>query len=201
MNVNNRKIEVLKNLLSQNNGRITSKEAEQLGIHRMYLKILTDEGILERTERGIYQKSDILNDELYDLQTEYPTGIFSLETSLYLYNLSERAPFQWTMTFKGKYHSEKLKKKGVIIKLIKDELYNTEVKEVMSPGEHLVKAYSAERTLCEILTPRAMCDIQTISYAYKTYSKSKIKNLQRLVELSKLFKVENKVRSYIEVLT
>ena len=167
----------------------------------MYLKILTDKGILERTEQGIYQKSDILNDELYDLQTEYPTGVFSLETSLYLYNLSERAPFQWTMTFKGKYHSEKLKKKGVIIKLIKDELYNTEVKEVMSPGEHLVKAYSAERTLCEILTPRAMCDIQTISYAYKTYSKSKIKNLQRLVELSKLFKVENKVRSYIEVLT
>ena len=59
----------------------------------MYLKILTDKGILERTEQGIYQKSDILNDELYDLQTEYPTGIFSLETSLYLYNLSERAPF------------------------------------------------------------------------------------------------------------
>jgi hypothetical protein len=105
------------------------------------------------------------------------------------------------MTFKGKYHSEKLKQRDVIIKFIKDDLYDIEVNEVLSPGKHLVNTYSAERTLCEILTPRALCDIQTISYAYKTYSKWKNRNLQRLLELAKLFKVENKVRSYIEVLT
>ena len=41
------------------------------------------------------------------------------------------------MTFKGKYHSEKLKKKGVIIKLVKDELYNTEVKGFALHKENL----------------------------------------------------------------
>ncbi len=201
MNVKTGHLQLLQKQLSQNNGRITSKEAEQLGIHRMYLKNLTDNGILIRTGRGIYQKPDILNDELYDLQSEYTAGIFSLETALYLYNLAERAPLQWTMTFKGKYHSEKLKQKGIIVKLVKDEIFDIEVNKVMSPGKHLVKAYSAERTLCEILSPHALCDIQTISYAYKTYSKWKNKNLQRLIELAKLFKVENKARSYIEVLT
>ena len=41
--------------MSQNNGRITSKEADSLGIHRMYLKKLAAEGKLVQVERGIYQ--------------------------------------------------------------------------------------------------------------------------------------------------
>ena len=43
-------------------------------------------------------------------------------------------------------------------------------------------------------------DIQIIIDAYKKYAKYKDKNLIQLMEFSKLARVEEKVRSYMEVL-
>ena len=106
-------------IISQNNGRITTKEISAMGIHRQFLKILVEKGKLIQTSRGIYQNPEILEDELFNLQSLYSKGIFSLETSLFLFNLLERTPFEWTMTFKGNYHSKKLENLGIIIKLCK----------------------------------------------------------------------------------
>jgi len=200
MNVNSLNKQLIFSKLEQNNGHITTKEVCELGVHRQFLKQLVDSGMLVQTGRGIYQKPDIIEDELFDLQTEYSSGIYSYETSLYLHNMLERVPFSWTMSFKGKYHSEKLKEKGVQIKLLNQELYEDGIVECLTPGNHKVKTYCIERTLCEILRPRSMTDIQVITYAYKEYAKRLEKNLPLLMRYAKIFNVENKVRAYIEVL-
>lgn len=191
---------ILENLISQNNGRITSKEVDNAGIHRMYLKQLTDEGKLVQVERGIYQDSETLEDELYNIQTRYPTAIYSFETALYLHSLLERAPFNWTFTVKGTYHSKTLDNSGYSVKHSSEKLYSLEIVEVKSPAGNIIKAYSAERTICEILTTKAATDIQVITYAVKTYANRKDKNIPKLLELSKTFHVETKLRPYLEVL-
>jgi len=200
MNVNSQNKQLIFSKVEQNNGRITTKEVSELGVHRQFLKQLVDSGLLIQTGRGIYQKPDVMEDELFNLQTEYNSGIYSYETSLYLHNLMERVPFSWTMSFKGKYHSEKLKERDVQIKLVIPELYEDGIDECLTSGNHKVKAYCTDRTLCEILKPRSMTDIQIITYAYKEYAKRPDKNLPLLMRYAKIFKVEKKVRSYIEVL-
>lgn len=200
MNVNSDNKSVLLERISQNGGRITTKEVNELGIHRQFLKQLADNGEIVQISRGIYQTPDSFEDELFNLQSEYTAGIFSYETSLFLFKLLERVPFEWTMTFKGNYHSEKLKEKGVTVKLSKPDFFEEGIVDVKTPGNHIVKAYCAERTLCEILRGKAGTDVQIISYAYKEYVKRKEKNLPLLMEFSKKFSVEQKVRSYIEVL-
>ncbi len=200
MNVKNKREAVL-GVLARNNGRITSKEAAAFGIHRMYLKMMADDGFLVRNERGVYQKADVLNDELFDLQTTYPTGIFSFETALYLHGLTERVPLAWTMTFRGKYHAASLAAKGVEVRHVKAEWYGWDAEEVFSPSGNPLRAYSVERTLCEILRPWSRSDIQTIAYAYKAYARRSDRDTHKLIEHAKIFKVENKVRSYLEVLT
>ncbi len=167
----------------------------------MYLKMMVDDGFLVRNERGVYQKADVLNDELFDLQTVYSTGIFSFETALYLHGLTERVPLTWTMTFQGKYHAVSIAEKGVDVRHVKAEWHGWEVEEVPSPSGNPLKAYSVERTLCEILRPRSRSDIQTIAYAYKTYAQRKNRNIHKLIENAKRFRVESKVRSYLEMLT
>ena len=191
---------VINHIISQNNGRITTKEAHSAGIHRMYLKKSADEGKLIRVSRGIYQAADTFEDELFNLQTQYPSGIFSYETALYLHSLLERVPFSWTMTFKGTYHSEALQAKGVIVKHSSEKLYNIEIEDVETPSGNIVKSYSAERTLCEIMTAKAATDIQVCTFAFKEYSKRRNKNIPKLMELSKKFHIESKIRSYLEVL-
>ncbi len=76
-----------------------------------------------------------------------------------------------------------------------------EIVEIPSPKKNILCSYSAERTLCEILLPRANCDIQVITYAYKTYSKRQQKDSQKLIELSKVFKVEKRFAFFHDILS
>ena len=192
--------EIIRHIITQNNGRITTKEAQEAGIHRMYLKKSVDEGNLIRVSRGIYQSTDSFEDELLNLQTQYPSGIFSYETALYLHTLLERVPMSWTMTFKGSYHSDVLQSMGIVVKHSSEKLYPIEIEEVKTPSGNVVRSYSAERTLCEIMTAKAATDIQVCTYAFRAYSKFRNKNIPKLMDLSKKFHIESKIRSYLEVL-
>lgn len=196
----NKPIEILRQKINELNGRITIQELTDLNINRYYLKALADEGFIIRVGRGIYQTPDCMQDELYDLQSEYSKGIFSFETALYIHSLTERVPFNWTMTFQGNYHSQKIKMRGVEVKLSTAKLYGEGITETMSPANNPIRVYSAERTLCEILTAKAQTDIQVISYAFKEYGKKNNKDLNSLFRFAKLFHVENKIRNYLEVL-
>ena len=196
----NNKEKILINLLSEKGGRITAKEATLAGIHRMFLKQLSDAGKIVRVARGVYQLASSQEDELLNLQHRCPTGVFSCETALFLHSLIERAPFVWTMTFKGFYHSPSLAKNGIVVKHSSKHLYPLEIVEVKTPLGNIVRAYSAERTLCEIMTAKAATDIQTITYAIKTYVGRKEKNIPKLIQLAKTFHVEKKLRTYLEVL-
>ena len=196
----NNKEKMLMDLLSAKGGRITAKEASLAGIHRMFLKQLADAGRIVRVARGVYQLATTQEDELLNLQHRCPTGIFSFETALFLHSLIERAPFVWTMTFKGFYHSTSLAKNGIVVKHSSKDLYPVEIVEVETPLGNIVRAYSAERTLCEILTAKVAADIQTITYAIKTYVGRKEKNIPKLIHLAQTFHVEKKLRTYLEVL-
>ncbi|SHI71336.1 Transcriptional regulator, AbiEi antitoxin, Type IV TA system [Fibrobacter sp. UWP2] len=188
------------NLLLEKGGRITAKQASLAGIHRMILKQLSDVGKIVRVARGVYQLESAQEDELLNLQHRCPTGVFSCETALFLHSLTERAPFMWTMTFKGFYHSPSLAKNGIVVKHSSKNLYPLEIVEVKTPLGNVVRAYSAERTLCEIMTAKVAADIQTITYAIKTYASRKEKNIPKLLQLAKTFHVEKKLRTYLEVL-
>ena len=72
--------------------------------------------------------------------------------------------------------------------------------DIKTPGGNLVKVYSIERTLCDILKVRSHTDIQIVSEAFKRYSKRENKNIPLISEYAKLLKVEKKLRSYLEVL-
>lgn len=196
----NNKEKILMNLLSERGGRITAKEASLAGIHRMFLKQLADAGQIVRVARGVFQLATTQEDELLNLQHRCPMGIFSCETALFLHSLTERAPFVWTMTFKGFYHSPTLAENGIVVKHSSKNLYPLEIVEVKTPLGNVVRTYSAERTLCEIMTAKVAADIQTITYAIKTYVGRKERNIPKLIQLAKTFHVEKKLRTYLEVL-
>ena len=43
-------IEIIEELMKKNNGYITSKELDMFDIHRMYLSIMQEKGIIERLQ-------------------------------------------------------------------------------------------------------------------------------------------------------
>ena len=60
--------------------------------------------------------------------------------------------------------------------------------------------YDLERTVCDLIRNRNSVEIQDFTLVLKSYVTRKDKNLNRLMEYAKLFRVQNVLRNYMEVL-
>lgn len=191
--------EILK-LTEMNHGLVTTAMVTEAGLSRGSLKYLVDKGILERVSRGVYSFPEIWEDEMFNLQSRFKKGVFSVDTALFLFDLSDRTPNRYHMTFPNTYNLSKPKQAGICCNSVKESWFEYGIIEVKSPGGNMVRTYNMERTLCDILRPKNHTDIQIISEAFKRYVLRKEKDIPLLSRYAQLFKVENKLRSYLEVL-
>ena len=194
MNISEQIIEFAK----ENNGIITTADISKKGILRGNLKNLVDTGKLEKTGRGVYILPEIWEDEFVNLQVRFKKGVFSNETALFLWDLTDRTPNKYHMTFPESYNLTNVKKKGIICSTVKREWYDLGLVCVKSPGGNVITTYSMERTLCDIL--RKGVDIGIVAEAYKRYVARNDKNIPQLSEYAKKFRIEERVRRYLEVL-
>lgn len=193
-------MEQIFSIVKMNNGVITSAMLNENGISRGNLKYLADTGRLVNVSRGVYILPEVLEDEIFNLQTRFKRGVYSFETALFLWNLTDRTPIRYTMTFPKGYNLSGPKEENVrCVQNIK-ELYEQGIVKVATPGGNMVNCYCMEKNLCDILRPRMNVDIQVIAEAFKQYMLRKDKNIPLLSEYAKKLQVGNKVRSYLEVL-
>lgn len=183
-----------------NNGVVSTAQVREAGISREYLRLLVKKGLLERSERGVYIIPTFFDDEMFNLQMRFKRGILSHETALFLLDLSDRTPSLFSMTFPLSYNTTKLKLENVKYYRVKNDLYNLGVINGKTPGGNPIRLYNAERTLCDILKGRSNTEIQIITDAFKRYVGRNNKDIPLLSKYSKLFRVEKKVRAYLEVL-
>lgn len=196
MNVSDKIIQLAK----ENNGIVTTAVLSENGILRGNLKKLVDEGKLEKTARGVYILPEIWEDEFVNLQARFKKGIFSHETALFLWDLTDRTPNRYDMTFPHNYNLTNAKNEGVNCSRVKQEWYPEGNTQIESPGGNKITAYNMERTLCDILRKRGGADTGIITEAFKRYTVRQDKNIPLLSEYAKKFRVEEKVRKYLEVL-
>ena len=81
---------------------------------------------------------------------------------------------------------------------IKVEKGKTKIK---SPQGNLIQVYDIDRTICDIIIDREKIDKQIFTESIKRNFKSPNKNLRRLIKYSRLFKIEDEIRKYMEVLS
>lgn len=196
MNVSDKIIQLAK----ENNGVVTAAILSDKGILRGNLKKLVDEGKIEKTARGVYILPEIWEDEFVNLQARFKKGIFSNETALFLWDLTDRTPNRYDMTFPHNYNLTNVKSEGVNCSRVKQEWYAEGKTQLESPGGNRITVYNMERTLCDILRKRGGINTGIITEAFKRYTARNDKNIPLLSEYAKMFRVEEKVRSYLEVL-
>ena len=97
-------IEEILNMAKENNGTVTSAMVDGAGFSRGNIKYLVDNGMLEKTARGIYILPEVWEDEMYHLQNRFKRGIYSHETALFLFDLTDRTPNRYYMTFPLNYN-------------------------------------------------------------------------------------------------
>ena len=187
-------------LANQNNGIITTAMVARAGISRGTLKYLSDTGLLEKASRGVYTLPGVWEDEFVNIQSRFKRGIFSMETALFLSDLTDRTPRRFHMVFPASYNLSRPKQADIICCGSKEPLYSLGVTDLITPGGNSVRGYCAERSLCDILRPRNHTDVQVVTDAFKTYMSRKERNIPLLSEYAHKLRVEEKLRSYLEVL-
>lgn len=184
-----------------NNGLIRTSQVEGLGISRPMIRKYLKTGKLEKIRKGLYILSDDFADEYALLQARSQKAVFSYGTALFLWDLSDRTPHVYDVTFPRGTNSNSLKKDipNLRCHYVQQEIYGLGITEIKSPQGALVKVYDRERCICDLIRDKNQIDMQLYSQAIKGYFKSQ-PNIRKLLKYGKIFNIEDKIRTYMEVL-
>ena len=185
----------------QNNGFIRTSQVEELGISRPMLRKYTDAGKLEQVRKGLYVLSDDIADEYALLQARSKVAVFSYGTALCLWGLSDRTPHVYDITMPRGANISLLKRDNSNLRChyVQQEIYELGISETTSPQGATVRLYDKERCICDLIRDKEQMDMQLYSQAIKDYFKSKPNN-RKLLKYGKVFGIEDKIRTYMEVL-
>jgi predicted transcriptional regulator of viral defense system len=190
----------LERLIEDRDGLILTKEVVAAGVPRQYLNIFVRENRLERVAHGVYLTPDTFDDEMYRLQARNQRTIFSHETALYLHDLTDRDPIEWSVTVPYGYNATHLRAEGVKVYAVKKALHQMGVMELKTIYGRPIKAYNKERTICDIIRNRSNMDIAILNEAIRRYLDTKDKNIPLLLRYAEKLDVLNVVRKYVEIL-
>jgi hypothetical protein len=83
---------------------------------------------------------------------------------------------------------------------VKKELWELGITSIQSPMGATVRVYDKERCICDLIRDKKYMDMQLYTQAIKEYFKAG-SNMRKILKYGKQFGVEEKLRTYIEVLS
>ena len=187
-------------IASLHGGIIETKIAAKHGISKAMLYKLCKEEKIHRIVKGQYILLDDIQDELLAISNRSGKIIFSHETALYLHGISDRTPFEHTVTAPSDCIPSSAMKAECKVYYIKPEFFDLGKTILKTPAGNDVFAYDLERTICDIVRSRNKLGTETFLAALKLYAASPKKDLNKLNSYAKKMRVSNVLHQYLEVL-
>lgn len=183
----------IQQFLDNNHGYISTSDFLDLDISKPMIKKYTDKGLIRKVAHGLYIDSNLLVDEEYVLQRRYPKVIFSYKTSLSLLGFIKELPEQLEITI----NSWKRVLGDYKVHYVSDKYYDIGIIEVKNMFGNPIKIYNAERCICDMLKSNDF-DLELQNSILHDYFNSKEKEIDKLLEYSKIFNIYEKVNTLVE---
>ena len=187
-------------IAKENGGIIETKIAAQHGISKAMLYKMCKEEKIHRIVKGQYILPDDMQDELLSICKRSTQIVFSHETALYLNGISDRTPFEHTITAPSGCIPSAAIRSECKVYYIKPELLDLGKTILKTPAGNGVPAYDLERTICDVIRSRNKIGTETFLAALKLYAANSKKDLNKLNSYAKKMRVANVLRQYLEVL-
>ncbi len=193
--------QTIQTVAEANDGSFTTRQIEDAGISRAHLKSYVDKALLIRTGHGHYALPDSLIDEYAILQARSRVILFSYGTALYLWGMTDRIPHSFDVTVPSGTNMSRIQKDlpDLRVHYVRKDLHEIGVAETVTPMGSKVRLYDKERCICDLIRSRKDMDMQLYSGAIKEYF-SDHPNMRKLLKYGKQFGIEDKIRTYSEVL-
>lgn len=183
-----------------NNNIITTKRAIELGFSKALLPKYEREGLIERVRQGIYILPESVHDDMYTLMLRSENIIFSHESALFLLELTDRTPFEHSVTIPSDTSLPESVSWECKCYYIQPQFHRLGMIYAKTTFGNQVRCYNAERSICDLLISRNRMDEETVISSLKKYAAWTDKNINRLSEYALTFHIEKKLKSYLEVL-
>lgn len=190
--------------IRQNNGIIKPSQAKTFGIEPHTLYALKDKGKLIAINRGLYRLSDISPTQNYDLiviSKRIPQAVICLISALSFHNLTTQIPPKVYLALPGP---------GAIVSTPKD-YKNPPIKvfrfsgdsfsegiEFYKEGKTTIKVYNPPKTIADCFKFRNKIGLDVALEALKLYRSSKSFDINLLTYYSKICRVQNIIKPYLE---
>ena len=194
-------VDRLKLLIEQNGGIVSAQTIQRAGIDRMLLYDSLEKGIVMKESHGNYVLADEQPDEIRVIQSRSDKLIFSHGTAVFLHGISDRVPHYLDITVPQGDNVSRIKQHYEHTKFhyCKKELWDLGITTLKTPQGYDVKAYDLERCICDLIRNKKNIDVQIYTQTLKEYFCRQC-NPRKIIKYARRFNLEQKVRTYMEVI-
>lgn len=178
---------------------ISADRAKKNISKKEYYRFIKDNEF-QKVAPGVYASKEAWVDNLSIIHKRCPQAVISHDEALYYYGLIDREPSMPTLTIYSGYNAGRLKASGYKIFYVKKEYLHIGVNSVKDLSGNKVPMYDIDRTICDMIRNRRSFEIQDFNSALKAYVRRKDKDITKLYDYAKLFRIERIVQKYMEVL-
>lgn len=183
----------IKQFLDANHGYISTSDFLKLNISKPLIKKYVDKGLINKVSHGLYIDSNTLVDDEYVFQKRYPDAIYSYKTALSMLGLIKELPVEIEITV----NSKKRVLSNYKVHYVSDKYYDIGIIEINNMFNNLIKIYNAERCICDMLKSDDF-DLELQNNILHDYFNSSDKDIDKLLEYSKVFNIYEKVRTLVD---
>ena len=186
-------------ILERQGGVITSRQITAAGVHRQTTSLYVKAGLLERVASGVFVTPDGVVDDLFVLSMKASYGVLSHGSALFLNGVTDRTPFEATMTIANNRVLTPSLRKAVKCFYCAPAMIDLGRVLRKTPMGNEVVTYDCERTVCDLIRSRDRLDDELVLDGLRQYAAKKDKNVARLGEYAKALGVLEDVRRTMEV--
>jgi len=192
-------LELIEKRISENGGIFRTDDEKELGIDYRRLQQFVKEGKLRKIKSGYYTSDKIVDEEML-VSALFPDGVLTLETALYYYGYIHERPKTWRIainknTSKGRFNITY----PLVYPLYTEPDVLDQGDEEINIGGNLMRIYSKERLICEVLKYQDKMDKKDFREGIFSFIEDEDKDEFKLLEYSELRKVRKKAHDMIGV--
>jgi len=189
-------------IFKEHQGWLKTQEAINLGISPRTLYALRDAGLVIRESRGVYRLADKEfgeNQDLIIVAQRIPKAVIALLSALSFHGLTTQIPHQVYVSIPNHAEKPRLTYPPVHIVWLSAASYLSGIEEHHIEGVP-IKIYSAPKTVADLFKFRQKMGNDIALEALKNYRESEDFNLEELLQMARINRVEKKILPYLEIL-
>jgi predicted transcriptional regulator of viral defense system len=193
--------DILQKILTQNQGFITNAEAKAAGILSFSLLSFARKEGLVRLAPGFYATTNWPQDDYFLLQYRYPQFIYSGESALYLWGLTDQIVSRKVVTGPNGYHPYRHKEKEIEVHFERNEaIYKVGTVSTTTIFGHTVQTYDPEKTLCDLIRRKDQIESEVFAKAFHLYQKRKDRDPQKLMRYAQQMGVAQEMSDIMAII-